>query len=91
MNRKNDKLIIVCIAILVCGLLSWFIAPGMYSSGVFQELEMNRAGLYDVFPVIFSAFDYKLLDVMYILLVGGCYGILTQTKGYRKITCGACF
>ena len=85
MNRKNDKLIIVCIAILVCGLLSWFIAPGMYSSGVFQELEMNRAGLYDVFPVIFSAFDYKLLDVMYILLVGGCYGILTQTKGYRKL------
>lgn len=85
MNRKNDKLIIICIAILICGILSWFIVPGMYSSGVFNELEMNRAGLYDVFPVIYSAFDYKLLDVVYILLVGGCYGVLSQTKGYRKL------
>lgn len=85
MNRKNDKVLIIFIILLVCVVLSWFIVPGMYSSGVFTELTHNRAGIYDLFPVIYSAFDYKSLDIMYILIVGGCYGVLSQTNGYRKL------
>lgn len=85
MNRKNDKILIILIILLICAVLSWFIVPGMYSSGVYTELTHNRAGLYDFFPLIYSGFDYILLDLMYILIVGGCYGVLSQTKGYRKL------
>lgn len=85
MNKKNDKIIIIFGMMLVYILLSWCINGSMYESGNLVDLGKIRLGLYDIFPIIYSAFTYKLSDVIYILSIGGCYGVLKNTKNYRKL------
>lgn len=87
MKKKSDKIIIVCIAILFIAVLSWFVSGGYYSSGVFTDQGKLRAGIFDIIYAIFFTFTNEavMINVSYLLAIGGCYGILTQTKAYRKI------
>lgn len=84
-NKKSDKLIIMLIVFIVFFFMSWIIEGGMYNSGEFVATGYVRFGLFDIIVVLFSAFYYKFRDIFYILIVGGCYGVLSQTKIYRKL------
>ncbi len=87
MKKKSDKIILVCIAILFIAILSWFVPGGYYSSGVFNDYGKLQAGLYDILYAVFYTFTNQaiMINVAYILSIGGCYGVLTQTKAYRKL------
>ena len=87
MKKKSDKIVIVSIAILIVAILSWFISGGYYSNGVFTSDGMVRAGLYDILYAILYTFcnEAVMINICYILIVGGCYGVLTQTNAYRKL------
>ncbi len=85
MKKKSDKIVMLLIFTIGFALLTWFIDGGMYDSGVFASTGRIRAGIYDIFLVIYSALYYRTKDILYILVVGGCYGVLTQTKTYRKL------
>lgn len=84
-EKKNDKLIIFLICFLAFAFLSWIIASSTYQAGVLVDLGMYRAGLYDLVAVIFSGITYKIEDILYILFVGGMYGVLSKTESYKKI------
>lgn len=85
MKRKNDKIKILLIAILVYFVMSWIMEGGMYSSGQYTSVGMQRMGLFDIMLVSYSAFMRVLPEIIYILVVGGMYGVLSQSKGYRKL------
>lgn len=85
MKKKSDKVIILLIAILVYMVMSWIVEGGAYSSGQFASTGVAQIGLFDAFLAIYSSFFRMLPDVLYILAVGGCYSVLSQTKGYQKM------
>jgi uncharacterized ion transporter superfamily protein YfcC len=84
-ENKNDKLILLGVIFLVVAFLSWIIGGYTYQSGKLVEIGMYRAGLYDLLAVIFSGITYKIEDILFILFVGGTYGILTKAESYKKI------
>lgn len=86
MNKKNDKIIIVLITMAVFLVLSWFIKiSSVNTSGMLTEGEIIRLGLFEVLSMIFYSFQREIDVILYILMVGGCYGILKNTKSYRKL------
>lgn len=85
MKKKYDKIVMLLVFMVVFALLSWLIDGGMYNTGEFVSVGKVRAGLYDLLLIIYSAFYYRAKDILFIFIVGGCYGVLSQTKSYRKL------
>ncbi len=85
MRKKSDKVVILLVIMAICAVLSWIIKGGTFDAGQFTDLGMNRAGLYDLLLVVSSAFYYKYTDIIYILVVGGCYGVLMRTDSYKML------
>jgi len=84
-DKKNNNLKMLFIIFLVYAVVSWFFVASNYQSSQLVEIGWYRVGLYDLIAVIFSSFTYKLTDVIYILFVGGMYGLLTQAESYKRI------
>lgn len=84
-ENKNDKIILFMICFFVFAFLSWIISGSTYQSGQLVDIGMYRAGLYDLVAVIISGITYKIEEIIYILFVGGMYGILAKTNSYKKI------
>ena len=86
MNKKNDKFIIVIIMMFVFLVFSWFIDVNIFDdTGTLLELNRSQGGLYNVFNLIYSSLIREIDAVIYLFVVGGAYGVLSNTKGYRKI------
>ena len=86
MNKKNDKVIIILITILAFLVLSWFIKiSSVNTSGMLVDGEIIRLGLFEILSMIFYSFQREIDVILYILIVGGCYEILKNTKSYRKL------
>lgn len=85
MKKKNDKLVLLLIIIVAYAILSWIIPGGVFNNGVYAEANPARAGFFDVFVLMYSAFYYKFTDIFYLFVVGGCYSVLSKTKMYRKL------
>lgn len=84
MKKRNDKVIMMSIILLVFGLMSWIIEAGTFNLGLYNPSGFARLGLIDIVAVVFSAFTAKV-DFLYLLVVGGSYGVLSQTRSYRKL------
>ena len=84
-DKKNDKIKILLIFLLVYAGLSWVFMGSTYQSGELVKIGWYRAGLFDLVAVIFSGLTYKIEDILYILAVGGMYGILTHAESYKRI------
>ena len=85
MKKKSDKIVILLVIMAVCAILSWIVKGGSFDAGSFTDLGMSRAGLYDLLLVVSSAIYYKYTDIIYILIVGGCYGVLMRTDSYKML------
>lgn len=85
MKNKNDKIFILLFMMLICLVMSWIVEAGVFNSGSFSPAGYYRAGLFDLFALVLSAMYYKRYELFYIFLIGGCYGVLSQTKTYRKL------
>lgn len=84
--KKNGKMKVVILIGIISLLMTWFIAGGVYSdTGAYTVGDITRAGVFDFFSLLFYSFYYHLPNIMYLLTLGGCYGVLAQTKAYRKL------
>ena len=66
-------------------LLSWIIPATNASGGSVVNTEMHRMSLYAIIEYPYLAFQYFLQPLLFILAVGGLYGILAETGKYRNI------
>lgn len=86
MNKKNDKFLIIIIMMLIFLVFSWFIGVNIYDdTGTLVELEKSTGGIYNAFNLIYSSLLREIDAVMYLLVVGGAYGVLSKCNGYRKL------
>ena len=84
-ENKNDKIKIMLICFLLYAAISWLFMGYSYQSGELVSMGWYRAGLFDLVAVIFSGLTYKINDILYILFVGGMYGVLSQAESYKRI------
>lgn len=87
--KKNDKFIILLVLGILFTIMTWLVATGSYSAGEFSSSGISRAGIFDYMLIIFYSIYYKASDIFYLLIIGGVYGVLSQTKNYRKLVSSA--
>ena len=87
-KKSNGKfLLIIGIIVFMC-IMTWIVKPGLYSNGEFIASEsIIRNGIYDLFFTLRNTIYYNSDDIVYLLLVGASYGILSKTKGKPKVEC----
>ena len=81
--KKHNTVKVVLITILVLALLTW-ILPAAYFSGEFVKQGRVQVGLFDLFNYPVVALSYFGYIALFVILVGGFYGILYKIPAYRS-------
>lgn len=81
--KKHNTVKVVLITLLVFAVLSWII-PAAYYSGEYIDQGRVQIGLFDLFNYPLTALSYFGYISLFILLVGGFYGILHNIPAYRS-------
>ena len=82
--KKNNTIKVVLITTLVLLVLSW-IFKAAYFSGDFVEQGRVQMGLFDLFNYPLTALSYFGYIALYLIVVGGFYGILYKIPAYRNL------
>ena len=82
--KKYNTLFVVAITILVFILLTW-IFPITYLSGELVSGERAQAGIVNLFSYPIFTFYNFIYVFVYLLGIGGVYGLLNKTGAYRLI------
>lgn len=83
--KEHDLFKILLFMVILVTLLTWFIPTGSFTSGVFTDAGILRIGIFDFFLSAFYSCNYFLLQILFLFVVGGLYGILSKTKGYATL------
>lgn len=86
MEKKKDYslLLIVLIPIVVYMLLTMFVPTGTFA-GEFTKGEISSLGIYGLFSSFITSFSVLAQNVLFLLCVGGLYGVLNKTSVYQNI------
>lgn len=85
MNKKNLLKTILITLLIFIG-LTWVIKTGTYSdAGEFSEGALNPYGIFDFFQIPLKTFQTFAQYGVYLLVVGGFYGVLKRCGAYDKI------
>lgn len=84
MEKKHNVVKVVLVTLLVFLLLSW-ILPAAYFQTSYAEQGRVQMGLFDIFNYPATAISYFGYIAVFILVVGGFYGILNRIGAYRKM------
>ena len=82
LKEKNNVLKVVLVTTLGLILLTW-IFPAAYYSGEYIDQGRIQMGLFDLFNYPLTALSYFGYITLFVLLVGGFYGILHKIPAYR--------
>ena len=82
--KKHNTFKVVLGALLVFAILSWII-PAAYFQGTLQDQGRVQAGLFDVFNYSLTSLSYFGHYGLYLIFVGGLYGVLNKIPAYRNL------
>ncbi len=83
---KNEKLLkILGITILAVILLTWVIPASNFNGYEIAKGQITPVGLWDIFSVIGIAIAYFWQTGIFLLFVGGFYGVIDQTGLLKKL------
>lgn len=82
--KKHSLFKMIAIIIAIAVVLTW-IFPITYYGYSYTEEAVSPVGLFDLFSMWPTLFNYFGTSVFYILVIGGFYGILHKTDGYRNL------
>ena len=80
--KKHNIIKVVLVTMLIFMLLTW-ILPAAYYSGEYVDQGRMQMGLFDLFNYPLTALSYFGYIALFIILVGGFYGILYKIPAYR--------
>lgn len=83
--KKHDLFKILFIIVLAVAILTWIIPSGAFSSSTYVSSGLVRAGIVDFFLTLFYSAYYMLLDVTFLVALGGFYGVLSNTNAYSYL------
>ena len=82
--KKHNALKVVLVSLVLFLILSWII-PAEYYSGQFMDQGRVQMGLFDFFEYPLTAISYFGYVPLYLLFVGGFYGVLYKIPAYRNL------
>lgn len=82
--KRHNTIKVVLVTLLVFMLLSW-ILPAAYFSGSYADQGRVQMGLFDLFSYPTTAISYFGYIAVFVLVVGGFYGILNTIPAYRTL------
>lgn len=82
--KKHNGFKIVLISILVLLLLTWLLPAAVYQ-GSYVEQGRVQMGLFDLFSYPVATVAYFGYIAVFVLIVGGFYGVLSKTGVYRTL------
>ena len=82
--KKHNTFKVVLGTLLVFAILSWII-PAAVFQGTLQDQGRVQAGLFDVFNYSLTSLSYFGHYALYVIFVGGLYGILNKIPAYRNL------
>lgn len=82
--KKHNGLKVVLITILTLLLLSWVLPAAVYQ-GSYMDQGRVQMGLFDLFTYPTATVAYFGYVAVFVLVVGGFYGVLSKTGVYRKL------
>ena len=82
--KKHNTVKVVLISLLVIVLLTWLF-PAAYYQGQYVEQGRVQMGIFDLFSYPMTAIQYFGYVALYVLVVGGFYGVLYKIGAYRKV------
>ena len=85
-KRNNHSLFkAVAITLLVVVILTWLIPAGQLNGTEFEVSEKVRTGINEIFLGMFYGSNYYLLQIMFLIVIGIFYGVVSKTKGYQAM------
>ena len=84
--KKHNLFKVVMITIAIAVVLSWLLPITYYSSsaGLVEE-SRDYIGIFDVMSYVGIAVQYFSHIGIYVLIIGGLYGVLHKISGYRNL------
>ena len=82
--KKNTMFKIIAIMAMVAYVLSWIIPASSASGSSIASLGLKRVSLYNIIEYPYLALQFFLQPLLFILAVGGLYGVLSETGKYRN-------
>lgn len=83
--KKNSLLKVLGICFLAVILLTWVIPGGAYASGEFTKGGYSPIGFLDIVKIPITTLSSYVGYILYILAIGGFYGVLNKTGVYSKL------
>ena len=87
--KKHNALKIVVITLLIFVLLTWILPCATYQTE-YTEIGRYQAGLFDLLSYQSTVLGYFGYVALFVLVVGGFYGVLYKTGAYRKLLDNLC-
>ncbi|MBR1385800.1 MAG: hypothetical protein IJ568_03100 [Bacilli bacterium] len=81
--KKHNLFKVALITILLVVLASWILPVTSVSGKEFSEVESGKIGLFSVVSYVAIAIQYFCHIALYVLAIGGLYGILHKIPSYR--------
>ena len=87
--KKHKVLKVAIIALLICALLTWIIPCATYQME-YSEIGRYQVGLFDILSYQSTVLGYFGYVALFVLVVGGFYGVLFKTGAYRAMLDSIC-
>ena len=84
-EKKYGLIKAIVIFLVIAIVLSWLIPAGDFNSGSFADGGMVRVGIGDLGVLVFSAVYMCFDKILFLLTLGGFYGVLSKTKAYSNL------
>ena len=82
--KKHNSIKVILVVIMILAVLSWIIPAAYFQTELVEEGRL-RMGLFDLFNYPVTALSYFGYIALFILVVGGFYGVLYRIPAYRKL------
>ena len=83
--KKHNLFKVVMITIAVTVLLTWLLPETYYNNQGLVEAEREQVGIFTLMSYVGIAIQYFSHIDIYVLSVGGLYGVLHNISGYRNL------
>ena len=83
--EKHTIAKIVGITIFIAIVLTWIFNAGAFQGTEFLDYGKNRLGFNDIPSIVYNSIYFAIDKIIYLLVLGGFYAVLSKTNGYNKI------
>ena len=82
--KKHNAIKVILVTTFICAILTW-IFKAAYFQSKFVDQGLVQMGLFDLFSYSLTSLSYFGYIALYMICVGGFYGILNKIPAYHKL------